>query len=316
MAGPTIADLNTFCGEVASPDSSGATALREFMYWINAGLARLYAEHAWNHAVETAKIPILPAESGTKLGATQGSSTITLSAGETFNAKYLSDEWVLHADADSNQTFRLSAIDTAGGSVSATLINGDLWVQPTQATGNYTWRKNIYPLPSNAKEVYSVRILDTRDILASATPKKYDEYTMEGPKETGYPRFYTLRNDKIEIWPAPDTDYRVIAVTFRKGPPSYTTATDTATEVDWPIEWQDLLQKAIQLEASITLGEVSPIKYDLAKMEFEERLANYKSLDSSKDTQGGPMQLSPPTSVTRGRIFYDYGYGDGPLQDL
>ena len=311
MAGPTIADLNTFCGEVASPDSSGATALREFMYWINAGLARLYAEHAWNHAVEIAKIVILPAETGTTLAATQGSDAVTVSGSDTFASKYLDDGWALHADGDSNQTFLLSA--TASSTVGTI---DSIWVEATQASGNFTWRKNIYDLPSNAKEIFSVRILDTRDVLSSAIPHKFDQYSMEGPKETGYPRFYTLRNDKIEIWPAPDTEYRVLSVTFRKGAPYYTTATATSTEVDWPIEWQDLLQKAIQLEAAISLGEVSPIKYDLAKMEFEERLSNYISLDSSRDTPGGPMELSPPTTVTRGRIYYDYGYGDGPLQDL
>ena len=170
-------------------------------------------------------------------------------------------------------------------------------------------------MPSNAKEIFSVRILDTRDELISVVPHKFDQYKMEGPKETGYPRFYTLRDDKIEIWPAPSADYYLLAISFRKGAPYYTTATATSTEVDWPIEWQDLLQKGIQLEASITLGDVAPIKYDLAKMEFEERLSNYVSLDASRDTPAGPMQLSPPTAIPRGRIFYDYGYGDGPLAD-
>ena len=313
MAGPTIADLKTFCGEIASPDSSGATAEREFIYWINAALARLYAEHAWNHALEYAKVVILPAESGTTLVATQGSSTITVSGADTFAAKYLSELWELHSNNDSNQSFRLSAI--AGGSTSATLFAGDVWVESTISGGAYSWRKTVYDLPSNAKEIFSVRILDTRDELISVVPHKFDQYKMEGPKETGYPRFYTLRDDKIEIWPAPSSDYFLLAISFRKGAPYYTTATVTSTEVDWPIEWQDILQKGIQLEAAITLGDVAPIKYDLAKMEFEERLSNYVSLDSSRDTPGGPMQLSPPTAIPRGRIFYDYGYGDGPLAD-
>ena len=309
MANVVLSDLLTFAGEIASPDSSGATATREFIYWINAALARLYAEQSWNHTLGVAKITILPEEAGTAFAVVKGAATFTATS---VAEKYLDELWDLHSDDEPDQSFRISFRSDAGN---GTFRDGGLWIQDNVAAGAITWRKTLYDLPENAKEIYSVRLMQTRDALVGVIPHKFDLYKIEQPKEVGFPRIYTLRDNKIEIWPAPTTDYYSLTISYRKAPARYTTATVTTTELDWPQEWEDLIQKAIQVEAAITLGEDSPIPYPLAKSEFEERLENYKALDSKKDTPSGPMDLNLPAPGGR-RFTYDYGYGDGPLTDI
>ena len=309
MANVVLSDLLTFCGEIASPDSSGATATREFIHWINAALARLYAEQSWNHTLEATKITILPKEAGASFAVTQGASTFTI---VSLLAKYVDDQWDLHSEDEPDQILR---VKTRTNATNGILNDGDVWIQSTLASGTVSWHKTIYDLPSNAKQIYLVKLMQTRDLLMGVIPHKFDLYRLEQPKETGFPRIYTLRDNKIEFWPAPSTDYYSVTVSYRKAPARYTTATVTSTELDWPQEWEDLLQKAIQLEAAITLGEDSPIPYPLAKGEFEERLENYKSLDSKKDTPSGPMDVSVPNSGVR-KFTYDYGLGAGPLADV
>lgn len=309
-ANVVLSDLLTFCGEIASPDSSGDTANREFVHWINAALARLYAEASWNHTLTTTKITILPQVDTTGVGIAQGSDTVVA---VSFSSSYIEEQWDFHIDAEPDQTFRVKA--TAGGPARATFVDGDIWIQSTLSGGTGSWHKTIYPLPFNAKQIYLVKLMQTRDLLMGVVPHKFDLYKLEQPKEVGFPRIYTLRNNRVEFWPAPSTDYYSVTVSYRKAPARFTTATVTTTELDWPQEWEDLLQKAIQLEAAITLGEDSPIPYPLAKGEFEERLENYKSLDSKKDTPSGPMDVSVPNSGVR-KFSYDYGLGAGPLADV
>ena len=310
MANVVFGDLLTFAGEVASPDSSGATATREFVYWINAALARLYAEQSWNHTLGVAKITIVPEEAATGIAINKGAVAFTI--GSDLLAKYVDDKWDFHIDAEPDQSFRVQTkVDADNGVMEAQ----DIWIQANLSGGTGSWHKTVYDLPDNAKEIYSVRLMQTRDQLVGVIPHKFDVYRIEQPKEVGFPRIYTLRDNKIEIWPAPSSDYYSLTISYRKAPARYTTATATTTEIDWPQEWEDLVQKAIQVEAAITLGEDSPIPYMLAKSEFEERLENYKALDSKKDTPSGPMQLQHPTVGGR-RFAYDYGYGDGPLTDI
>jgi len=312
MANVVLSDLLTFCGEIASPDSSGATATREFIYWVNAALARLYAEASWNHTLEVTKITILPEEAGAAFTVVKGAGTFTVTS---ILAKYATEQWDFHSGDEPDQVFRVQSVDAAPTPNTGTFNDGDIWIQDNVTSGTVSWHKTIYDLPSNAKQVYLAKPMQTRDLLMGVVPHKFDLYRLEQPKEIGFPRVYTLRDNKIEFWPAPSTDYYSVTVSYRKAPARFTTATVTSTELDWPQEWEDLIQKAIQLEAAITLGEDSPIPYPLAKGEFEERLENYKSLDSKKDSPSGPMDVSVPSSGIR-KFSYDYGMGAGPLADV
>ena len=313
MANVVLSDLLTFCGEIASPDSSGATATREFLHWINAALARLYAEQSWHHTLEIAKITLVPQEDVTGVIISEGGTAVAWTA--SLDEKYI-DDWEFHTGTEPDQTFRVQSIlDPGTGLLIGNFQTGSVWIQDDVSGGTGSWHQTIYDLPSNAKQVYLVKLMQTRDLLMGVIPHKFDLYRLEQPKETGFPRVYTLRNNKIEFWPAPSTDYYSVAVSYRKAPQRFTTATVTSTELDWPQEWEDLLHKAVQLEAAITLGEDSPIPYPLAKGEFEERLENYKSLDSKKDTASGPMDVAEPNSGVR-KFTYDYGMGAGPLADV
>jgi hypothetical protein len=56
----TLGELRAFCAEVASPDSAGASADREFMIWINAALLRCYTELHWDRLQFENKITVVP----------------------------------------------------------------------------------------------------------------------------------------------------------------------------------------------------------------------------------------------------------------
>ena len=164
MANVVLSDLLTFAGEVASPDSSGATANREFIYWINAALARLYAEHSWNHTLGVAKITILPEEAGAGFTINKGSVNFTITS---LLEKYVDEKWDLHVGEEPDQTFR---VKTRTDATNGILEDQDIWIQANLSSGAVIWRKSIYDLPENAKEIYSVRLMQTRDELVGVIP--------------------------------------------------------------------------------------------------------------------------------------------------
>jgi hypothetical protein len=297
----TLGALRTFCQEIASPDSSGSTAEREFMHWINAAIQRVFSACAWDRILHQQKITVLPVETKTTLGVTQGSLAVTLSGADSFrpgaSTKYLDDRWELHIDGETDESFELGSItsDTA-----ATLRTGDEWTGSTASNKTCHFAKTIYALPNNAKQVTRVQILETAADVVVLPPHEFDHQRSQNPTSRwAYPRFATLRKGKIEIWPHPGDDYCKLGITYRKGPTVLADADADATEVDWDEEWRDLLLRAITLEASITQGENAPVPYAIALAEFERRLANYKALDANKDVQTGPLGVNVPVSPPR-----------------
>lgn len=292
----TLGTLRTFCQEIASPDSSGDTAEREFMHWINAAIQRVFSACAWDRILHQQKITVLPVESLDTLVVTEGSLALTCVAADTFrpsaSTKYLDDRWELHIDGEADETFELAAIasDTA-----ATLRAGDEWTGASATGVTVYFAKTIYSLPNNAKQITRVQVLEAPCDVLVLPPHEFDHQRSQAPTQRGgYPRFATLRKGKIEIWPHPGTEYCKLGITYRKGPTVLADADADATEIDWDEEWRDLLLRAITLEASITQGENAPIPYAIALAEFERRLANYKALDANKDVQTGPLGVNVP----------------------
>ena len=291
----TLEDLRTFCAEIASPDSSGTTADREFMHWINGALQRLYSEAAWDRILHQSKLTILPLETITDLGVTAGSLAVT-SAGNNIAAKYLSERWELHIGDEGDEVFELAARASA---MAATLRAGDEWTGSTGTKTAYAV-KTIYPLPNTAKSIERVQVLETNLEVAVLPGGELDYEKTHNPTERGsYPRVCTYRKGNIEIWPHPGTEYCKLALTYRKGPTLHEDADADATEVDWDEEWRDLLLKAITLEASITQGENAPIPYPIALREYEARLGAYKGLNANKDPKTGPLGVRTPERSTR-----------------
>jgi hypothetical protein len=298
----TLSDLRTYASEIASPDISGSTADREINSWINSAVRRVYAASGWDRILHQAKLTILPAETRTGMGVTAGSTAVTLSGvgSETFPTKWADDRWELHIDGEDKEVFELAS---RASTTAATLRDGDEWTGST-ATKSLKVVKCIYPLEDTAKQVERVQNLENGLDLLVLAPHEFDLEKSWNPTEYAEPRFATFRKGNLEIYPhhGSTTEYRKIAISYRKGPPVYSTADAGATTVDWDEEWKDLLEKAICLEASITQSENSPIPYPIAEREYEKCLARYQGLNANKDPVTGPMGLAMPN----GRAFYGW----------
>ena len=291
----TLGDLRTFCAEIASPDSSGATADREFMVWINSATMRVFADNDWDKILHTRVINLLPQETGTALVVTQDSTAVT----ETNSAlleKYVTDEWDLIVDGESSQVFELGTFTSTSAGA---FRDGDEWIE---ASGTKSWTavKTKYDLPDNAKNVLRVQLLQNGGFPVKYLPhNEYDMHKAHNPTQTGGdPRVYTLRNNKIEIYPHPGATRKKLGISYRKGPTVLADAALDAVEIDWDEEWKDLLYKAIQLEAAITQGKGAPVPYPLAKTAYEDRLKQYRGLDGNRPEFTGPMGLNHPRRMS------------------
>lgn len=293
----TLGQLRAFCAEIASPDSAGDSADREFMVWINAALIRCYTELHWDRIQFEKKITVVPpVDGGATLNVTIGSRAIVLSAGSIAQA-YLDDRWELQIDAENRWTFELYSIDDSPTNRNATLIEGDEWVAATATGLQHSWVKTRYTLPDNAQRVSRVQVLDNQqDVIVLANPAEFDRARLEAPTQSGnQPRFCTFRRGKLELWPHPGT-YTKLSVTYIKGPTVLEDDALDAAVIDWDDSWRDLLQKAIQLEAAITQGENAPVVYPIARAEWEDRKATYHQKSTQPDLTG-PMSLSMPVEM-------------------
>jgi len=311
----TFADLKTFCGEIASPDSSGSTAQREFVVWINSALSRLHAEFSWDEHEHERKINVPPQETGVALNVTQDSLALVLTAAETFLAKYVTEEWDLVITGDNYQTFRLASIDDSPTNQNATMRAGDEWIESTATGSTYYWIKRRFELPDNALQVVRVQNLKTFLSIRVVSSQEFDSISANNVTQRGnYPQLATFRDGKLEIWPHPGAERIKLGITYRKGPTVYTTATTDATEIEWPDHWLDLLQKAISLEAAVTQGADAPIPYKLARVEFEDALRRYKGIDNNKYPITGQINMLRPR-MSRSPITYSHHWPVGPDED-
>ncbi len=311
----TLGDLRTFCQEVASPDISGSTADREINIWINSAIQKLYSAQSWNRLLKRTKIYLPAEETGSELTATNGSLTITLGAAETFDSKYVTELWALHVDDEDLMSFRLASIDDSPTNQTATLEAGGNWTSSTGSSKSYTFTKDIYDLPNDAKQIHRVQLLQTHIHLTGIPAHEFDTLRQGNPTQRGGgPRFYCIRENKLEIWPAPGSDDMTLGVSYRRGAPIYATTDADSTEVAWPEEWKYLLEKALILQASFFQGEHAPIPYNMAKIEYEQELNTCRGLDSKMDNMSGPMMLKlGRAGVPRGSIR-SISY-DGPVTE-
>lgn len=306
----TLGDLRTYCREIASPDSAGTTAEREFNVWINAALARVYMELEWDKLQHQATIPIEIAEEySSDLTLVLGSSAV-YSAGGNLLAKYVTEEWDMVVDGESQRVFRLGTFTDVNN---ATMRTGDRWSQASAAGKSVTFAKTKYSLPDNAFQVQRVQVLQSGAPLARLTPEEFDrQKAFNATLLSGHPRFYTLRDETLEVWPHPGTTYVDLGISYRKGPTIYTVASLDSAEIEWPVTYADLIYKAILLEAAITQGEDSPVPYPVALREFDHRLGRFKNLDSDRRERAGPMSLRLPTHMPMGQRSISW---QGPIVD-
>lgn len=297
----TLGDLKTYCREIASPDSAGNEAVREFLHWINAAIQRVYSETGWSSNLKERKLLIPVEETGTTLGVTQGSLAITLSGAETFDSKYVSEVgWELHVDGEGDQSFSLASIDDSPTNQQATMSGGDEWTQATADPVDYAFVRTKIPLPNNAKRIHRVQILQTGLEVIVLQPHEFDHEKSYDPSQRGtYPRFCTFRDGNLELWPHPGPTYVKLGISYQQAPVTLADDDLDTVEIDWPEEWRDLLLKAILLEASITQGDGSPIKYEAVLVDYLQRLKAYTALNTDRSVQTGPLGTSAPRPVPR-----------------
>lgn len=292
----TVGTLRTFCEERASPDSAGGTADREFMQWINSALVRLYKAGQWDRLIREEKRLIAPVETFTGvLGLTQGSLAVAVSAGALL-AKYVTGRWELRVTSYDKGTFELAAI--AVGGATGTLRAGDEWPSATTlvATGQFLNTRLALPL---AKDVFRVRVVETGAPVTILTPVQFDRQRDLYPLgTTGDPRFCTFRRGNLEFWPHPGTLYRKLSITYHLSFTRIDDDEDDATEVEWDVEQQDLLEKAILLEAAITQGESAVVPYVVAEREFMNALHTDKEF-MQRNNLTGRMGVQMPNVTPR-----------------
>lgn len=308
----TVGTLRTFCEEQASPDLAGGTADREFMKWINSALVRLYKAAPWDRLVREEKRLIYPQEKFTAvLGLTQASLAVVVSAGALL-AKYVSERWELAVDGYDRGTFELAAM--AVGGLTGTLRTGDEWPNATSTTLTGYFLNTRFALPL-AKNVTRVQVVESGLPVTLLTPTQFDKQRdLWGTGHGSDPRFCTFRRGVLEVWPHPGENYRKLSVTYQL---AFTRIADTALDADtveWDEEQQDLLEKAILVEAAITQGEAAVVPYVVALREYENALRGDREYSQRQDLSG-PMGLRLPIvdMPRRNRgIAYNAGAEDVP----
>lgn len=291
----TLGSLRTFCREEASKDASGSTSERAFMHWINGALSRLYREQLFDLTSREVKVTVPPANTTIADGVvTQNSLAISSATG--FTAAWLSERWGLHIEGETRFEFELGAIGSPA--TTATLRAGDEWIADSGTAKDFVFVKNKFLL-STAAEILDVQVLDGH-CVAIVSPKRFDELKNGYPTHRAeFPRIATLRNNYLEIWPSPSSNYQKLIVTYRLAytPLSSAAAADggdaDATTISWPDEHLDVLKKAIMLEAALSQGPNAPVPFPLAKLEYEGALLKLRAV-GTKDMQPGPLQIVPP----------------------
>jgi hypothetical protein len=301
----TLQELRTFAQRQASPDPVSTDSDVKITTWITQALRRLYAEHEWSEFITEGRITMVPEETGSKLNLTQGSGNLTLTDGETFESKYVSERWALHIDGESRMAFEL----TSQASTTAVLRDGEIWVQATSTGNTYAFTRHIYPLPGDATKVYLVEELQSAYKLRPMNPREFDRARAQTPTQRGSsPTIYTVRNGNIEFWPAPGEGYEVVSFTYLKTPDvDWNQATSGSTTVEWPMRMLNLLEAAIVLQASIMLDDAATVPYVIAIKEYERLLKLHRAQESGISNLGGPMTLG-----NGGRAVGYQGYAGFP----
>lgn len=299
----TLGDLRLFATEAAAFDISDSKANRQIIRWINQALQRIYREHGWNHWQRYARITLDPPETGVALAANQGSGTITLGGAEVFDSKYVTQEWALQVTSETNFHFSIASIDDAPTNQTATLGTGQKWIRANATGLAYSWARYVYSLPNDARRVMSVEDLASQLELCPLEPREFDRQRNSYPlQQEDLPRYFTIRAHKIEFWPFPAA-YRVVGLSYEAAPTLYTTASLDATTVDWVDGWEDLLQKAVMLEASVQ-GDCATVPFPVAMAEYVDCLNDYKAKDSELAYRDGEFKLRSPSSSAAGRVGY------------
>lgn len=287
----TLGDLITYVKDF-SADMADGKADRLAVGIVNDALRRVRAAHAWSRYVKQGRLNLALAVAGTNVSVTSGGTTLTFAGGETASQAYVDDEWEIRLAADQQLLFKISAI--AGGGATATLT--EAWIGSTVSSGSYAWIKSRYDLPTRCFRVYSAKLHSTGQFLYYLPEHEFDAYKQDTTETLADPTHFTLRGDRqVDVWPAlaATSNRQAVLVTYEQYLETYTTASSTASVIDWYAEWDDLLHRALDVEIAAQLPQSTRLSFDVALLRFENLLQVYKGRSNGE-------VVKPRTNMTLG----------------
>lgn len=317
----TLGYLREGCQVVFSPDSSGPTYRVEENRAIQWGINRVWTDADWHSTQKTRVLENAAEDTGLGL-LTPGSDVLTRSAG-------IWDSGVAGDAGTGNGPWEIVLEQQAGNTffvierISDTEVRLDHNFDPSAsgpavqfyALQNKLGFNSPHQLLAHQAPRQITLVWDTFQLreVGYLPPWRFEQVRGVNPTErSADPRFYTLRGNRLELWPHPGIA-RQYRATYLASPPQVFTSDPDTLLIDWQddtmaqpvntgreiigMQWVDLLEKAIALEFAYIQGNSSPIKYELAKVEYEDRLRKYKAADNNRVSQTGPMDPALPKPV-------------------
>jgi hypothetical protein len=296
----TLGELRQYASEIAY-DISDGKADRLINRWINQALQEITRQHDWQFYRTYARINLDVAVTGSDLDLVQDSTAVVFTGASTWLQKYVDEKWDLVVTG-SDRFYQLTSITDT---LNATLKTEQPWLSASETGASYTLVRYSYDLPTRVKRIVRVEDTESRLQVLPTTVDYFDSLRHEQPGHSdSYPRFCVIRDDKIEFWPGPSSVRNQLGVTYDRFPPLYTTASADATEVDWKSEWTDLLQKGIEVQAARHQGQNAQIPYPIARHDFEDCLADYRSIDAGVLYDPGGLEPILPWVKTENPAVY------------
>lgn len=293
----TLGQLRSYVADNAA-DMADGKADRVILRHVNAAVMRVFHAHPWSFYRAVAQIPLDVGETGTALSCTADSNVVTLASTEVFKSKYLDEGWILDVDEDDDLLFTLAEIRD---NQTAVLADGQKWIGTTASSLAYTWRRSVYPLPDLTREVSQVQLSASRVDVIYLRPDLFDRVKLDQPTDVGEPRHYTIRGRFMEVWPtlAPTATRQTMQVHYLRNPRRFTDSDADETAVDFDARYDDLIERALDMEIVTHHRPSTTIDPGLAMQAFADRLAVYKAADEGLATRPRNMSLGRTPSLKR-----------------
>jgi len=288
----TLGQLREYVADNAA-DMSDGKADRVILRHVNAALMRVFHAHPWSFYRDTAQIALDAAETGSAMTLTSDSKLISVT-GEVIHRRYLDEGWLLDVTGEDDLLFSLASIED---NTHATLTTE--WIAATSATTAYTWRRHTYPLPELTREVAQIQLSGTKVDVTYVRPDILDRLRFDTPTDEGDPRHYTIRGRYLEVWPTPASTAtrQSLQIHYTRNPRRFTSADPDETAVDFDTRYDDLIERALDLEIVTHHQGSTTIDTGLALQTYQERLAVYKSADEGLAVRPRNMTLRTAPSL-------------------
>lgn len=291
----TLGDLKSYAADMAA-DAADGKAARVILRHVNAALRRVSNAHDWSFYAARYVIPLDVGVAGSALSAAASATEVTLGGAEVFLQRYVDEAWDLKITGEDNVLFQLASLVTPQR---AQLATGQRWFASAASAVAWTMRRGRYSLPDGCREVREVMLSDSRVQLVYLRPDLFDGYKLDQPTLGGDPQHYTVRGNYLELWPALESTStaQALLLSYRRQPVDFTSAMPDTTPVDFEARWNDLLERAIDVEVAAHHRGSHSLDPTATMRLYEERLGHYKSLDGVRVQQRRQFRLGKGRSL-------------------